>query len=44
MVDRLIKMIYYKLVKITINTSSFTEIIINVVVRHHHFLDSIVTN
>ena len=44
MANRLTKMVYYKLVKVTINTLSLANIIINVMVRHHDFLDSIVTN
>ena len=43
-VDRLIKMVNYKLVKITINTPGLAEVIIDVVVWHHSLLDSIVTN
>ena len=35
-------MVYYKLVKVTINTPGLAKIIIDVVVRHHGFLDSIV--
>ena len=37
-------MVYYKLVKVTINISGLTKVIIDVVVRHHDFPDSIVTN
>ena len=37
-------MIYYELVKVTINAPGFTEVIIDVVVRHHGPLDSIITN
>ena len=37
-------MVYYKLVKVTINIPGFTEIIIDVVVRHHRLQNSIVTN
>ena len=40
-VDRLIKMVYYKPVKITIDAPGFTEVIIDIVVRHHSLLDSI---
>ena len=43
-VDLLTKMIYYKLVKVTINTLGLAEVIINVGMRHHGLLDSIVTN
>ena len=37
-------MIYYKLVKITIDTPGLAKVIIDVVVRHHGFPDSIVTD
>ena len=43
-VDRLIKIVHYELVKITINAPGLAEIIINGVVRHHGLLNSIVTN
>ena len=43
-VDRLTKMVYYKLVKIIINTPGFAEVIIDVVIWHNSLLDSIVTN
>ena len=43
-VDWLTKMVYYKLVKITINVLGLAKIIINVVMKHHGLLDSIVTN
>ena len=43
-VDRLIKMVHYKPVKITINIPGFVEMIIDVVVRHHSLPDSIVIN
>ena len=43
-VNRLTKMVHYKLVKVTIDALGFAEIIINMVVRHHGLLDSIVTN
>ena len=37
-------MVYYKLVKVTINASGLAEVIINVVVKYHGLPDSIVTN
>ena len=43
-VDWLTQMVHYKLVKITINASRLVEVIINIIVRHHDFPDSIVTN
>ena len=43
-VDWLIKMIYYKLIKVTIDASSLAEVIINVIMRHHNLSDSIVTD
>ena len=41
-VDHLTKMVYYKLVKITINVANLTEIILHVVVQPHNFFHSIV--
>ena len=38
------KIIYYKLVKITINALYLVEIIINIVINYYSFLDSIVIN
>ena len=43
-VDWLAKIVDYKPVKIIIDTPSLTEVIINVVVRHHDLLDSIITD
>ena len=43
-VDRLTKMVYYELVKVTINVPGLAEVIIDVVVRHHGLPDSIVTD
>ena len=43
-VDRLIKMVHYEPVKVTINALGLVEVIIDVVVRHHGFSDSIITN
>ena len=43
-IDRLTRMVHYKPVKITINTFGLAEVIIDVVVRHYSFLNSIVTN
>ena len=43
-IDRLTKLIHYKLVKIIINALGLAEIIINVVVRYHGLSDSIVTD
>ena len=43
-IDRLTKMVYYKPVKVTINTLGLAEVIINVAVKHHGLPDSIVTN
>ena len=37
-------MVYYKSIKVTIDTLGLAEVIINVVVRHHGFPDSIITN
>ena len=43
-VNRLIKMVHHKLVKITIDAPGLAEVIIDVVVRHHGLLNLIVTN
>ncbi len=43
-VNRLIKMVYYKPVKVTINAPSLAEVIINVFVRYHGVPESIVTD
>ena len=43
-VDQLTKMVYYELVKVTINAPGLAEVIINVVVRHHGLPNSIVTD
>ena len=43
-VDRLTKMVHYEPVKITIDAPGLAEVIIDVVVRHHGLLDSIITD
>ena len=43
-VDWLTKMVYYKLVKITLNTPGLAEVIIDVIMRYHGLLDLIVTD
>ncbi len=43
-VDQLTKMIHYEPVKVTINAPSLAEVIIDVVIRHHGVLESIVTD
>ena len=43
-VNQLMKMVYYKPVKVTINTLALAEVIIDIVVRHHGLPNSIVTN
>ena len=43
-IDRLTKMVHYKPVKITINAPGLAQVIINVVVRHHGLLNSIMTD
>lgn len=43
-VDRLTKMIHYEPVKVTIDAPGLAEVILDVVVRHHHPSDSIVAN
>ena len=37
-------MVYYKLLKITLNALGLAELIIDMVVHHHGLLDSIVTD
>lgn len=37
-------MIYYKLVKTIINLAGLAKVIINIVVRHYNYLDSIISN
>ena len=43
-VDHLIKMVYYKIVKVTINTPGLAEIIIDIVIQHHDILESIISD
>ena len=43
-IDWLTKIVYYKPIKVTINTPDLTEVIINVVVRHHGLPNSIVSD
>lgn len=38
-VNQLTKMIYYKLVKVTIDTSKLEKVIINVIMQYHSLLD-----
>ena len=40
--DRLTKIVYYKLVKVMINAPDFTEEIIDIMVWYHSLLDSII--
>ena len=43
-VNWLTKMVHYKLVKITLDAPKLTEVIINMIVRHHKLPDWIVTD
>ena len=43
-VDRLTKMVHYELVKVTIDAPGLAEVILNMVVRHHGLLNSIVSD
>ena len=43
-VDRLTKIVYYILVKVTIDTPGLTEVIINVTVCYYRIPESIVTD
>ena len=42
-IDRLMKMVHYKLVKVTIDTSGLAEVIPDNVIHYHGLPDSIVT-
>ena len=42
-VNSLIKMVYYKLIKAIINNLGLTEIIINIIIRHYNLPGLIVT-
>lgn len=42
MIDCLTKMVYHKLIKITIDIANFIKVIINIMVRHHGFFESII--
>ena len=37
-------MVYYKLVKVNINTPALAEVIIKIIMQHHDFLDLIMSN
>ena len=43
-VDLLMRIVHYEPVKVTINALGLAKVIINMVVRHHGVLESIVTN
>lgn len=43
-INRLTKMIHYKLIKTTIDISGLVKIIINLIIRYHGFPESIVSN
>lgn len=43
-INQLIKIVYYKSIKVTIDISWLAEIIIEMVIQHHNLLDSIVTD
>ncbi len=43
-VDRLTKMVYYELVKVTINVPGLVKMIIDMIVCHHGVPESIVMN
>ena len=43
-VNRLTKIVHYEPVKVTINTLGLAEVIIDVVVRHHGILNSIISD
>lgn len=41
-IDLLIKMVYYELVKITIDTTGLIKVIINMIVKYHNLFKSII--
>ena len=43
-IDQLTKIVHYKPVKVTINNSGLTKVILNMVVWHHGLSKSIVSN
>lgn len=43
-IDCLIKIVYYAPIKMTINTLNLKKVIINVVVKNHSLLNSIITD
>ena len=43
-IDRLTKIVHYKLMKIIIGAPGLAEVIIDVIIRHHSLLDFIITD
>lgn len=43
-INRFIKMVYYRSVKVTINVLALAKLIINIVIRYYDLLDSIIIN
>lgn len=43
-INRLTKIVHYELVKVTIDASRLVKVIINIIVQHHNFSDSIITD
>ena len=43
-IDRLTKMVHYEPVKVTINAPGLAKVIIDILVRHHGLLDSIISD
>ncbi len=43
-IDCLVKLVYYKSIKITIDVSGLAEVIINMIVHHHNIPESIFTD
>lgn len=43
-IDQLIKIVYYELVKITIDALGLAKVILNVIVWHHGLPDSIISD
>lgn len=43
-IDQLTEMVYHELVKVTINTPRLVEVILDIIVQYHNFLNFIVTD
>ena len=43
-IDKLIKIVYYRLIKVIINILGFAKVIIIIIVKYYHFLNLIIIN